>query len=540
MNLDHLLSLVRRPEYLDGTHTADLEALVQEYPYFTAGHLLLLKAYKQQNSIHFKKQLRKVAAIAPDRAQVYALTEAWPEVDSVVVDDMGEKLPADAAEGMFEQSVGAQMAPEALVASTDVVAEMPALPVEESALDLAASPESPTTELEKAAVVSLPDVQSQVEELVAQPELVSVPEAMVENELIPEPEVVIDVTEQVAELSTAPEAKEEIKAETATESTETPALETEVIFTFDPERDQVEAPVVSEAPLITEEEVLALVNEIETLPREEQPLAIENMDIQLAPTEDGALHFAFEPEQLKSEEVSAEAVADEASMTAAEPLEASVNALPDIENVAKEDKIEVQVAIEQPASLENDFMEAVEKTAAPEMVSKVLTEIQDSSAQPVDLQKETPASQPVGETAADLGEDYEVFVARPHDRLSWFRFFAGKPLREQPDEVLEQLYMEHMQQDLLQAPVENPVEAIKARVNKAEEVASSREMEEEIKRLAYDSISDDELPASETLARIYEQQQEYKRAIKIYQKLILKFPDKMTYFAGLIEALRQK
>lgn len=137
----------------------------------------------------------------------------------------------------------------------------------------------------------------------------------------------------------------------------------------------------------------------------------------------------------------------------------------------------------------------------------------------------------------------EQFLTQAHDRLSWFRFFAGKPLREQPDDVLEELYLEHMSGDFLQAESATLPEIkteLKAVVNHNAEVASDKNLEEEIRRLAYESISDEELPASETLAAIYESQKDYKKALRIYQKLMLKFPDRMTYFAGLIATTKEK
>lgn len=137
----------------------------------------------------------------------------------------------------------------------------------------------------------------------------------------------------------------------------------------------------------------------------------------------------------------------------------------------------------------------------------------------------------------------EQFLTQAHDRLSWFRFFAGKPLREQPDDVLEELYLEHMSGDFLQAASASLPEIkteLKAVVNHDAEVASNKNLEEEIRRLAYESISDEELPASETLAAIYESQKDYKKALRIYQKLMLKFPDRMTYFAGLIATTKEK
>jgi hypothetical protein len=57
--------------------------------------------------------------------------------------------------------------------------------------------------------------------------------------------------------------------------------------------------------------------------------------------------------------------------------------------------------------------------------------------------------------------------------------------------------------------------------------------------ISVNSIQEDDNIVTETLATIFEMQKLYEKAISVYEKLILKFPEKSAYFASRISELKK-
>ena len=67
------IQLIKQPHHLASSQMAELEVLINEYPFFESAHLLYTKGLHEQNAINYSKQLRKTAIVANSRAVLYEL-----------------------------------------------------------------------------------------------------------------------------------------------------------------------------------------------------------------------------------------------------------------------------------------------------------------------------------------------------------------------------------------------------------------------------------------------------------------------------------
>lgn len=67
------IHIVQSPQQIAPANLAELELLVNEYPFFETAHLLYTKGLHQANALNYSKQLRKTAIVANSRTVLYEL-----------------------------------------------------------------------------------------------------------------------------------------------------------------------------------------------------------------------------------------------------------------------------------------------------------------------------------------------------------------------------------------------------------------------------------------------------------------------------------
>ena len=90
MDSKQLIGYMTRPELLKGEAVQDMEHLVAEYPYFAIGQALLTIAYQNADDYKYPSQLKRAAAIMPNRDKLRLFTliakhrwESEPEIPAL-------------------------------------------------------------------------------------------------------------------------------------------------------------------------------------------------------------------------------------------------------------------------------------------------------------------------------------------------------------------------------------------------------------------------------------------------------------------------
>ena len=71
MQKKELTALLQQPSSVNGAQTAALKEVLEEYPFFQAARAVHLKGLKNENSLHYNKELKVTAAYTIDRSVLF-------------------------------------------------------------------------------------------------------------------------------------------------------------------------------------------------------------------------------------------------------------------------------------------------------------------------------------------------------------------------------------------------------------------------------------------------------------------------------------
>lgn len=131
-------------------------------------------------------------------------------------------------------------------------------------------------------------------------------------------------------------------------------------------------------------------------------------------------------------------------------------------------------------------------------------------------------------------------------RLDWFTLLGQVDWNAMESDELDMLYAEYTQTDYLEASTDlsnwsegqTAVHNEPAPPMKAYE--ESRSELDRIRDMAAKSLDLEEVPVSESLAALYLEQGQRAMAVRVYRRLMLRFPSKLAYFRDCIDQIDSK
>ena len=185
----------------------------------------------------------------------------------------------------------------------------------------------------------------------------------------------------------------------------------------------------------------------------------------------------------------------------------------------KDDGKEIEAVVESIEKLTTEKLNNSGVSADENLAPKVSNETPSTATQENEISQESPEEQ------LSLGKPLQFNKNEKHSFMEWLQL-TNKKKFEKPlpkEQEKEQKKKFDLLDKFIQAnPKIIPVEKLESEVNISEST----------------SIDKNEL-MTETLARVYLEQKKYKKAIKAFKALSLKYPEKSSFFADQIEAIKR-
>ncbi len=559
MNVTDYTYLMNKPDAITENQAEALGSVLNEFPYFQSARALRLKGLYKQNSFKYNYALKVTAAHTADRSVLFDFitSETFTSIQNDFYDQKLKELLEikvfDSEVVTFEPVVKIpeiridpieQSILKSIKEATTVIFEEPSKIVEKTAeVIVEESPLAQIEEIESNTFEEPVKVQEQTIEHIAEPSIV-IP---TEEEILSTFKEVTDIEETTEDLVTEkPIAiinEEEIfnsfkEVTEVEEKTIEPELIEEPIAAFEEEKAEdsfneveiqnisVEA-IVNESVLTpSEEEILDTFKEVTET--EEETIEAETEETIVTPSEEEILNTFKEVPEV--EEKAADII-----------IEKPVTKITFFDEVVEDDEIE-EVHVDP---IEESIIVSIKEASTVTFEEPIIAE--EPKAETELLEFEVPEIE-VSESVKEAEENLEIgkpidFVREKHSFQEWLQLARAEPIDRSSDAPKDAETDEKKTTEVTEI-----VSVEEEKKKKAEIIDRFIETNPKISPIKPTmatppisfNINEDENSylMTETLARVYLEQKKYTKAIQAYEILILKYPEKISFFADRISDIK--
>lgn len=552
MNVTDYTYLMNKPDAITEKQVEALGSVLNEFPYFQSARALRLKGLYNQNSFKYNYALKVTAAHTADRSVLFDFITS--ETFTSIQNDFYDQKLKDLLEiKVFHSEVvtfeEVKKAPEVRIdpieqsilksikEATTVVFEEPSKiqqKTEETETDTFAKTEEPVIEEQPTLIIpseeeilstfkEVNEVEENQEEVISEEPIAILNEEEIFNsfkEVTKDEEETTQSADNSIEIFKEEETNnsvenEEIKDKpvegVVIESVITPSEE-EILNTFK-EVTETEEPVFEPAP---EEETIAAPSEEEILDTFKKVEEVEEK------TADPIIQKPVVKATFFDEFVD-----DEIAEVQVDPIENPV--LVSIKEAAN-------VTFEEPAVTEEakttEELEAVEEiTEKAELLEFGTPEIETSEIEIPETVKEAQEN-------LEIGKPIDFSVSEKHSFQEWLQLARAEPIDRSESENGEKKTTETTEIVTVEEEKKKKAEIIDRFIETNPKISPIKPTMATPPIQLNSNEEDNSYLMTETLARVYLEQKKYTKAIQAYEILILKYPEKISFFADRISDIK--